>query len=359
MTATGSARAWTLRTGPIDRFTWLHTGSLPTLLDDGTWRYIQGPTGPIAQVDDEGTVLWLHRDLTGSVRALTDDRAAVAATFTWDAYGEQVAHTGDASTRLGYHGRWTDPGTGLQVLPARVYDPATGQFLSVDPSVIATHHPYAFAAGDPLGATDPSGADPKPVTVLAGHGGWYGSSGFVTVPEGTTVIFHQPAGSPITDPYGLSIEEGAPIKYAEVYGPGSRIPDYTLAKPEDLVTLPSSVTVTQDTQLSSLLKPGMGTVHWAACRTASGSDRSIVNSSLAWRPITTYGQDPASPDADWGGLTATTIWSPADHESNNGHIDAPLWDAQGPVLDPWRNSMPVEFDPAWYDWDSQDILPTS
>jgi uncharacterized protein RhaS with RHS repeats len=40
---------------------------------------------------------------------------------------------------------------------ARYYDPAIGQFLTVDPDVAATLSPYGYLAGNPLNGTDPSG----------------------------------------------------------------------------------------------------------------------------------------------------------------------------------------------------------
>jgi len=39
----------------------------------------------------------------------------------------------------------------------RYYDPATEQFLSVDPMVDETGTPYAYTDGDPVNGTDPSG----------------------------------------------------------------------------------------------------------------------------------------------------------------------------------------------------------
>jgi len=39
----------------------------------------------------------------------------------------------------------------------RYYDPATDQFLSVDPKVTATAQPYAFTSDDPLNGSDPLG----------------------------------------------------------------------------------------------------------------------------------------------------------------------------------------------------------
>jgi uncharacterized protein DUF4951 len=39
----------------------------------------------------------------------------------------------------------------------RYYDPATGQFISVDPLVDQTEAPYAYASGDPVENSDPAG----------------------------------------------------------------------------------------------------------------------------------------------------------------------------------------------------------
>jgi uncharacterized protein RhaS with RHS repeats len=41
----------------------------------------------------------------------------------------------------------------------RYYDPATGQFLSVDPLVTQTAAPYSYAGDDPVSNTDPNGLD--------------------------------------------------------------------------------------------------------------------------------------------------------------------------------------------------------
>ena len=40
---------------------------------------------------------------------------------------------------------------------ARYCDPATGQFLSVDPGIATTLSPYGYVQGDPLNGADPSG----------------------------------------------------------------------------------------------------------------------------------------------------------------------------------------------------------
>jgi RHS repeat-associated protein len=49
--------------------------------------------------------------------------------------------------------------SGLYYLRARYYDAATAEFLSRDPKVAKSWDPYAYVAGDPLNAADPSGLD--------------------------------------------------------------------------------------------------------------------------------------------------------------------------------------------------------
>jgi uncharacterized protein RhaS with RHS repeats len=41
----------------------------------------------------------------------------------------------------------------------RYYDPATDQFLSIDPDIATTNQPYAFTNDDPLNASDPLGME--------------------------------------------------------------------------------------------------------------------------------------------------------------------------------------------------------
>lgn len=56
-----------------------------------------------------------------------------------------------------YTGEYTDAESGLIYLRARYYDPATQQFLTVDPMLVDTEQAYAYAAGSPTNFTDPSG----------------------------------------------------------------------------------------------------------------------------------------------------------------------------------------------------------
>lgn len=117
-----------------------------------------------------GTVTYLHHDQQGSTRLLTGSTGKTEATFTYDAYGNQTGHTGTATTPLGFDGQYTSTDTGLIYMRARVYDPATAQFLTVDPAVSRTWEPHVYTNDNPLNFTDPTGLEaiPLPAPVAGG-----------------------------------------------------------------------------------------------------------------------------------------------------------------------------------------------
>jgi RHS repeat-associated protein len=144
--------------GTTSYLTWDMTETLPSILNDGTNSYIYGPGSlPVEQISGGGTVTYLHHDQQGSTRLLTSSTGAKEASFTYDAYGNTTGTTGTVKTPLGYDGQLTSSDTGLIYLRARTYDPATAQFLSVDPMVGVTRAPYNYAGDNPLNYADRSG----------------------------------------------------------------------------------------------------------------------------------------------------------------------------------------------------------
>jgi RHS repeat-associated protein len=135
---------------------------LPVILSDEQNTYIYGPGNiPIEEIQSKGGVLYLHHDQQGSTRMLTSSTGAIEATTTYDAYGNQTGTTGTTTTPLGYDGQYTNATTGLLYLRARSYDPATAQFLSVDPIVGFTLQPYNYTLDNPLNYVDPAGLFPS------------------------------------------------------------------------------------------------------------------------------------------------------------------------------------------------------
>jgi RHS repeat-associated protein len=140
-------------------FVWDVTAQRPSLLMDSAAAYIYGPAGtPVQQVNlAAGTVTYLVSDALGSVRGVVSPSGSLTASTAYDAWGNPETAGGLTSyTPFGYAGGYTDP-TGLLYLINRYYDPATGQFLSVDPQVSQTRQPYEYAGGNPVNASDPTG----------------------------------------------------------------------------------------------------------------------------------------------------------------------------------------------------------
>jgi len=143
--------------GTSQNFTWDPSSS--TLLMDSGNAYIYGTsTAPAEQVSlSTGAVTYPVADSLGSVRGIVSSSGSLTASTSYDAWGNPLTPGGLQSyTPFGYAGAYTDP-TGLMYLINRYYDPAIGQFLSIDPALSQTGQPYAYADGNPVGLTDPAG----------------------------------------------------------------------------------------------------------------------------------------------------------------------------------------------------------
>ncbi|WP_181160543.1 putative T7SS-secreted protein [Streptomyces solincola] len=175
--------------------------------------------------------------------------------------GKSSSHTGDPLDNL------TSRGAGGE-LPA--FEEVKRAVMESSPQVVERKWPdddgryYATRVLE--------GGRPDGETVLAGHGYYEHMAGEVTVPEGTTVSFYIPHGERIPGLNGVAVEGGSyPGHAVETFGPGDRIPNYTLAPPEakgpgGFTVYENSSTVAQRTKLAELLTENMGNVHWAACR---------------------------------------------------------------------------------------------
>ena len=144
--------------GATSYLAWDMAEELPLILSDGTNSYIYGPGGlAIEQINSENKPLYLHHDQQGSTRLLTGSAGTKEASMTYGAYGSSPETTGTATTPLGYDGQYTSKDTGFIYLRARTYDPATAQFLSVDPITPISRAPYSYTYDNPVNTIDPTG----------------------------------------------------------------------------------------------------------------------------------------------------------------------------------------------------------
>jgi RHS repeat-associated protein len=188
--------------GTTTHMAWDTTEDLPLLLSDGINSYIYGPEGlPFEQINSKEEASYLHHDQQGSTRLITNASGETKGTYTYTPYGAVEGHTGTATTPLGYDGQYTSSDTGLIYLRARVYDPTTAQFMSVDPLAGATGETYGYATGNPTNAGDPSGKAVLGVLTIPVVTGWMTVpvlTGWATMPVVT-------GWAPILTPFGWTM----------------------------------------------------------------------------------------------------------------------------------------------------------
>ena len=187
--AAGRLAAWTTESNSSG--TWTQTGSKTSHYgaDGDSPDWIQETSSTISRnVQDIGGDLGAVTSATGdTVLQLADIHGDVTVelpldtsqTLTALAYDEYGTPQGDTTaTRYGWLGekqRSSETVTGAALMGVRLYDPATGRFLSVDPVPGGSANAYEYCGGDPINRYDLDGRfwgfHVNPVAKLAWHYG--------------------------------------------------------------------------------------------------------------------------------------------------------------------------------------------
>ncbi len=145
-------------------------------------RNITAPTGDLALIQSsDGTSQLQLANLHGDIAATTDANTTSGINTYHEntEYGQPRDDIPDQRRYgwLGAHQRSTDTIGGLTLMGARLYNPATGRFLSVDPIVGGTPNAYVYPP-DPVNNVDLDG-----LRCLCGPGVWGSLGGRITVPR--------------------------------------------------------------------------------------------------------------------------------------------------------------------------------
>ena len=154
------------------RWVWNYATTLPSPAIERTGNadaayHVFTPAGEwLYSIDAQGGALYGLLDDAGNALAVADRLGAIAETYHVTPYGETVSRSGGASNPFTFRaseGVISLPGAGLYFMRARFYDAVSSRFLSPDPLVstaAARANPYAYAAGNPLAYSDPTGLAP-------------------------------------------------------------------------------------------------------------------------------------------------------------------------------------------------------
>ena len=141
--------------------------ALPTVLEERSG--VGSPATRYVVGDDRisrhrgGDASYYHADALGSTRLLTGPGGTTTDTYDYDAFGNDAGSTGATPNDFRFRGEQLEPEAGTYNLRARHYDPTTGRFVSLDPTVLGdleqplSAHEYIYANDDPVNMADPTG----------------------------------------------------------------------------------------------------------------------------------------------------------------------------------------------------------
>lgn len=160
---------------------------------------------------------YFHTDHLGSIVAITDETGTVVERRSYDAWGKRRNINGTAMTnafftseeRHGFTGHEELDEVGLIHMNGRLYDPATGKFISVDPEIqfpddMQSFNAYSYLMNNPFIGTDPSGFDADFSMVTTGD--WGASSWVISYSSNPDISFYLTGGG--GSPSGASKSTG-------------------------------------------------------------------------------------------------------------------------------------------------------
>src|SRR5712692_512732 len=108
-----------------------------------------------------------HADGLGSIVGLTDVNGNVAASYTYDSFGNLTASTGTVTNPYRYTAREFDTETGMYYYRARYYLQGVGRFASEDSVRYAGgRNFYVYVGNEPTSLLDPLGLKPCTLPIV-------------------------------------------------------------------------------------------------------------------------------------------------------------------------------------------------
>ena len=129
-------------------------------------QYLYDSSGIVGMIYNKN-YYYFEKNLYGDVLRVYNSSGGLAASFTYDSYGNQLSASGSMADKVHfrYRGYYYDEETGFYYLQSRYYDPSICRFISADQyelvgtlsNVVGQLNLYAYCNDNPIMYTDPSG----------------------------------------------------------------------------------------------------------------------------------------------------------------------------------------------------------
>jgi RHS repeat-associated protein len=113
---------------------------------------------PLAQIESNGTIDYVHADQTNTPQKMTNASQAVVWDRVQQPFGETTSTAGTATSNLRAHGQYADAESALNYNLMRDYDPTLGRYIEADPiGLLGGVNLYVYAGQNPVMRSDSFG----------------------------------------------------------------------------------------------------------------------------------------------------------------------------------------------------------
>ena len=136
--------------GNTTNFVYDNANVIEEIAAEGVNKYFRG----LEIIKNSDNIYYFYNG-QGDVSILADNAGNTAASYIFDAYGNQ-SEENTVYNPFGYRGEYTDSESGFVYLRARMYDTETGRFANEDPAK-DNYNWYVYCSNNPIVLVDPFG----------------------------------------------------------------------------------------------------------------------------------------------------------------------------------------------------------
>lgn len=134
-----------------------------------TQEYVWIGDMPVAQIEANGTIFYIHDDQSNTPQKMTDSSQTVVWDRIQEPFGETLSLTGTLTNNLRFPGQYFDSESNLNYNMNRFYDSSVGRYTQADPTGLRGGiNLYVYVNANPIRYVDPHGTSVEVVAAWIG-----------------------------------------------------------------------------------------------------------------------------------------------------------------------------------------------